>query len=67
MATLDELLEKRSPESHRRIAKKVGERKREIDLYQIRKVRDVSLTELATVLGIKQPTVAKIEQPDNDP
>ncbi|MER2471141.1 helix-turn-helix domain-containing protein [Photorhabdus laumondii] len=66
MITLDELLEKRSPESRRRIAKKVDEMKREIRLYQIREARDVSQTELAVVLGIKQPTVAKMEQSDND-
>ncbi|MBS9439754.1 XRE family transcriptional regulator [Photorhabdus noenieputensis] len=66
MTTLDELLEKRSPESRRRIAKKVDEMKREIGLYQIREARDVSQTELAAVLGIKQPTVAKMEQSDND-
>ncbi|WP_350307070.1 helix-turn-helix transcriptional regulator [Photorhabdus viridis] len=67
MTTLDELLEKRSPESRRRIAKKVDEMKREIGLYQIREARDVSQTELAAMLGIKQPTVAKMEQSDNDP
>ncbi|MDB6369116.1 helix-turn-helix transcriptional regulator [Photorhabdus bodei] len=67
MTTLDELLEKRSPESRYRIAKKVDEMKREIGLYQFRKARDVLQTELATVLGIKQPTVAKMEQSDNDP
>ncbi|WP_242685610.1 helix-turn-helix domain-containing protein [Photorhabdus sp. RW14-46] len=53
-------------ESRRRIAKKVDEMKREIRLYQIREARDVSQTELAVVLGIKQPTVAKMEQSDND-
>ncbi|AKH62929.1 MULTISPECIES: hypothetical protein [Photorhabdus] len=46
MITLDELLEKRSPESRRRIAKKVDEMKREIGLYQIREARAVSQTEL---------------------
>ncbi|MFD0706705.1 helix-turn-helix domain-containing protein [Photorhabdus akhurstii] len=67
MITLDELLEKRSPESRRRIAKKVDEMKREIGLYQIREAFDVSQTELATALGVKQPTIAKIEQPGNNP
>ncbi|KAA1188309.1 helix-turn-helix domain-containing protein [Photorhabdus heterorhabditis] len=66
MTTLDELLEKRSPESRRRIAKKVDEMKREIGLYQIREARDVSQTELAIALGVKQPTIAKIEQPGNN-
>ncbi len=42
MITLDELLEKRSPESRHRIAKKVDEMKREIGLYQIREAFDVS-------------------------
>ncbi|KGM26587.1 helix-turn-helix domain-containing protein [Photorhabdus akhurstii] len=67
MITLDELLEKRSPESRCRIAKKVDEMKREIGLYQIREALDVSQTELATALGVKQPTIAKIEQPGNNP
>ncbi|OCQ52141.1 hypothetical protein Ppb6_02648 [Photorhabdus australis subsp. thailandensis] len=46
MITLDELLEKRSPENRCRIAKKVDEMKREIGLYQSREARDVSQTEL---------------------
>ncbi|WP_118986793.1 helix-turn-helix domain-containing protein [Photorhabdus sp. CRCIA-P01] len=67
MATLNELLEKRSPESRRRIAKKVDEMKREIGLCQIREALNVSQTELAAALGVKQPTIAKMEQPSNDP
>lgn len=67
MATLDELLAKRSPESLARIEERVDELRRSIVLSQLREELNISQTELASLMGVKQPTLAKIEQPDNDP
>ena len=59
MATLKELMAKQSPESQKRIAEKVEEMRQSIALNRLR--------ELAAAMGVKQPTVAKMEQADNDP
>ncbi|WP_454124768.1 helix-turn-helix domain-containing protein [Kosakonia sp. Marseille-Q7440] len=67
MATLDELLVKRSPESLARIEERVDELRRSIVLSQLREELNISQTELASLMGVKQPTLAKIEQPGNDP
>lgn len=67
MATLDELLAKRSPESLAHIEVLADEMRREVMLSQLREELNVSQTELAAAMGVKQPTLAKIEQPDNDP
>lgn len=67
MATLDELLAKRSPESLARIEERVDELRRSIVLSQLREELNISQTELASLIGVKQPTLAKIEQPGNDP
>ena len=67
MATLDELLAKRSPESLARIEERVDELRRNIVLSQLREELNISQTELASLMGVKQPTLAKIEQPGNDP
>ncbi|WP_334473728.1 helix-turn-helix domain-containing protein [Arsenophonus sp. PmNCSU2021_1] len=67
MATLDELLAKRSPESLARIESRTDEIRRDVMLNQLREELNLSQTELAAAMGVKQPTLAKIEQPDNDP
>lgn len=67
MATLDKLLAKRSPESLARIEVLADEMRREVMLSQLREELNLSQTELAAAMGVKQPTLAKIEQPDNDP
>ncbi|MBS5774778.1 MAG: helix-turn-helix transcriptional regulator [Enterobacter cloacae] len=67
MATLDELLAKRGPESLARIEERVDELRRSIVLSQLREELNISQTELASLMGVKQPTLAKIEQPGNDP
>lgn len=36
-------------------------------LSQLREELSISQTELASLMGVKQPTLAKIEQPGNDP
>ncbi|MEG1210421.1 MAG: helix-turn-helix transcriptional regulator [Leclercia sp.] len=67
MATLKELMAQQSEESKERIAAKVEELRIIVALSQLREELNMSQTELATAMGVKQPTVAKIEQPDNDP
>ena len=41
--------------------------RRIVALNQLREELNISQTELAAAMGVKQPTVAKIEQPGNDP
>lgn len=67
MATLKELMAQQSEESQERIAAKVEDMRRVIALNQLREELNMSQTELAAAMGVKQPTVAKIEQPGNDP
>lgn len=67
MATFDELLAKRSPESQARIAARAGEIRQEITLSKIREELSISQVQLATALGVKQPAIAKMEKVDNDP
>ena len=67
MATLKELTAQQSEESQKRIAAKVEELRIIVALNQLREELNISQTELAAAMGVKQPTVAKIEQPDNDP
>lgn len=67
MATLKELMAQQSAESQERITAKVEEMRRIVALNQLREELNVSQTELAAAMGVKQPTLAKIEQPDNDP
>ncbi|AUU84400.1 helix-turn-helix domain-containing protein [Leclercia adecarboxylata] len=67
MATLKELMAQQSEESQERIAAKVEELRIIVALNQLREELNMSQTELAAAMGVKQPTVAKIEQPDNDP
>lgn len=67
MGNLKQLMEQRSPESRKKIAARVEELRQEIGLSQLREELNMSQTQLAAALGVKQPTVAKMEQPDNDP
>ncbi|WP_165464919.1 helix-turn-helix domain-containing protein [Enterobacter cloacae] len=67
MATLKELMAHQSAESQERIAAKVDVIRRVVALNQLREELNISQTELAAAMGVKQPTVAKIEQPGNDP
>ncbi|HCT7900411.1 TPA: helix-turn-helix transcriptional regulator [Enterobacter cloacae] len=67
MATLKELMAQQSAESQELIAAKVEVMRRIVALNQLREELNVSQTELAAAMGVKQPTVAKIEQPGNDP
>ena len=60
MATLKELMAQQSAESQERIAAKVDVIRRIVALNQLREELNISQTELAAAMGVKQPTVAKI-------
>lgn len=67
MSTYKELLAKESPEMQARVAERVEEASLRITLTMLRDELNISQTELAAIMGIKQPSVARMEQPDNDP
>lgn len=67
MATYRELLAKESPEMQAKVAERVEEVSIQIALGMLRDELNISQTELAAVMGIKQPSVARMEQADNDP
>lgn len=67
MATLKEMMAKRSPDSRARIEARTAEIRQEITLAKLREELDVSQTQLAAALGVKQPSVVKIEKVENDP
>ncbi|CDG90164.1 helix-turn-helix domain-containing protein [Xenorhabdus bovienii] len=66
MATLEQLLAKRSPESLKRIEEKAEEMLLETQLHEIREALSLSQTEVAKNLGIAQSSVAAIEQRGNE-
>ncbi|MCW0937613.1 helix-turn-helix transcriptional regulator [Pantoea agglomerans] len=67
MANLKELMANQSPESRERIAKKVDAMRQVIALHMLREELNLSQTEMAYAMGVKQPTIARMEQADNDP
>ncbi|HEY4437142.1 helix-turn-helix transcriptional regulator [Lelliottia sp. V89_10] len=67
MSTLKALMAQQSPEAQRRVAEKVEEMRQIVALTQLREELNMSQSQLAVAMGVKQPTVAKMEQPDNDP
>ncbi|EMM1630634.1 helix-turn-helix transcriptional regulator [Klebsiella pneumoniae] len=67
MATLKELMAKQSSESQQRIAAKAAEIRQSVALNLLREELQMSQTEMAAAMGVKQPTIAKMEQTDNDP
>ncbi|MFK3658991.1 helix-turn-helix domain-containing protein [Scandinavium sp. NPDC088450] len=67
MSTLKALMAQQSPEAQRRVAEKVEELRQVVILTQLREELNLSQAQLAEAMGVKQPTVARMEQPDNDP
>ena len=59
--------DRQSPESQARIAEKVEAMRQVIALSMLREELNLSQAELAKAMGVKQPTIAKMEQADNDP
>ncbi|WP_448310306.1 helix-turn-helix domain-containing protein [Pantoea sp. PGP6] len=67
MANLKELIAKQSSESRERIAEKVDAMRQVVALNMLREELNLSQTEMAHAMGVKQPTIARMEQADNDP
>lgn len=67
MTELNKMLASRSPESRQRIDALAEQIRRDVLISKLREELNMSQRELAAVMGVKQPTVAKMEQPDNDP
>ena len=67
MAKLKEIMAHQSPDSQQRIAAKAAEIRQSFALNLLREELQMSQTEMAAAMGVKQPTIAKIEQADNDP
>lgn len=53
--------------SQQRIAEKTQQLRQALILSQLREALNLSQTELARTIGISQPTLAKMENPENDP
>lgn len=67
MSTYKELLAQESPEMQLNVAARVEKASLQIALSMLREELNISQTELATAMGVKQPSVARIEQAENDP
>lgn len=67
MSTYRDLLAKESPEMQARVAERVEEVSTLITLNMLRDELNISQTELANMMGVKQPSIARMEQADNDP
>ncbi|KHE00380.1 transcriptional regulator [Pantoea stewartii] len=67
MTTLKEMMAKRSPESRARIRARTAEIRQEVTLAKLREELAMSQTQLALALGVKQPSVVKMEKVENDP
>jgi len=66
MANLKELIAKQSSESRER-AEKVDAMRQVVALNMLREELNLSQPEMAHAMGVKQPTIARMEQADNDP
>jgi DNA-binding XRE family transcriptional regulator len=61
--TLDEFIAEMSPEDQAWVKKRTEELRREVDgLQQLRKIAEKSQKQVADKLGIKQPSVVKMEK-----
>lgn len=67
MATYRELLAKESPEMQARVEERVEKASIKLALSQLRDELDMSQTELAVVMGVQHPAIARIENADHDP
>ncbi|QGY33080.1 helix-turn-helix domain-containing protein [Pantoea cypripedii] len=67
MASYKELLAKESPEMQARVAARVEAASIKIALAQLREELNISQTAMAVAMGVSQPAVNRMEQPENDP
>jgi transcriptional regulator with XRE-family HTH domain len=67
MATYRELLARESAEMQARVEERIEHASIKIALSQLRDELDLSQTQLAAAMGVQQPAIARIENPDHDP
>ena len=67
MATYRELLAKESAEMQARVEERVERASIKIALNQLRDELDMSQAQLAAAMGVQQPAIARIENPEHDP
>ncbi|OWO80553.1 transcriptional regulator [Photorhabdus luminescens] len=67
MANYRELLAQESPEMQARVEKRVEQASIKLALSQLRDELDMSQAELAAVMGVQQPSIARMENTDHDP
>ena len=67
MVTLKVLMAIQRPDSQLHITSEASEIRQSVALNLLREELQMSQTEMAAAMGVKQPTIAKMEQADNDP
>ncbi|WP_241647026.1 helix-turn-helix domain-containing protein [Rosenbergiella metrosideri] len=67
MSSLKELRAGLSPESLARVDVRAQQIRREVTLQRLREMLEVSQIDLAEMIGVKQPAIAKVEKIGNDP
>ncbi|MEQ1968031.1 helix-turn-helix domain-containing protein [Xenorhabdus nematophila] len=67
MANYRELLAKESPEMQARVEKRIEQASIKLALSQLRDELNMSQTELAAIMGVQQPSIARMENTDHDP
>ncbi|HDL6964099.1 TPA: helix-turn-helix domain-containing protein [Yersinia enterocolitica] len=67
MGTYRDLLAKERPEMQARVEERVEQASIRLALSQLRDELDMSQTELASAMGVQQPSIARIENADHDP
>jgi len=67
VGTLDEMIKDVSPERKLKIEARAEEMIIEISLAKMREELKLSQMQLAEALGVSQPSVARMENADNDP
>lgn len=64
--TLDQLMVSESPEVVNRAKEKADEMLLELRLSEVRRLVEMTQAEMATALGVKQPTIAGMEKSGQD-
>ncbi|WP_047963364.1 helix-turn-helix domain-containing protein, partial [Xenorhabdus khoisanae] len=67
MANYIELLAKESPEMQAHVEKRIELASIKLALSQLRDELDMSQAELAAIIGVQQPSIARMENADHDP
>ncbi|RCK43225.1 XRE family transcriptional regulator [Thalassospira profundimaris] len=64
--SLNEMLAREKPEVVARAKEEAAEILMELNLAELRAILDKTQGEIALALGVAQPTIARMEKPDND-